>query len=205
MDGVLKGRFFIKIIPVGPYYLKLDFSIGKDNFAGVGWHQRKSDSYEASNSPVITIKPTSNSGTFRAFCDSTLISEVKYTDKPFNIQLNLNKSCDVEFSATSNDYPQRIEMATYIEEVSYKTVDITPPVVSFKKKDIVFTFMDKDKNNKPGVVIGVKIDSNKPCIKTNTCATTHNKDLYTVRALTPSGRFYWGQYRVSTKRWEVIK
>ncbi len=206
MDNPMKGRYMIKIIQSSPYLSALKLSIGRDNFSGVAWYQKKTDSYEDTlTDAVLRISPVSTAGTFRAFCDDKLVLEQDYTTTPFDVALNSDISCDYELSTTSKSFPTRVETAAYLHEVLYRTIDITPPGMSIKKKNITATFTDKAADNRTPVVVGVKLDTNKPCINTASCSAIHNKDLYTIRALTPNGRFFYGKWRVSKSAWEVIK
>jgi hypothetical protein len=203
-DNTMIGRFFIKIIPANAYYSKLKFSIGNDNFTGVGWYQKKTDVVGFSaNSPTLTFNPTGNSGKLIIACGANIISQTTYTSKPFNVTLDTNESCDLEISAINADSP-KIDLGTFIQEVNLKTIDITPPSVSIKSKKITFTFNDKDLSGKKPVVYLVKVDG-VTCVKKNACTVAHTKDTYVVKGWTLGLRQFFGKYRVSTSKFEVIQ
>lgn len=202
-DKTMLGRFFIKIMPPGEYSKKMQFTIGKDSFQGVGWYQKKSDALGLL--PIATqinIYPSGTKGTFRASCDGTPLAEIQYTTRPFVFSFERDESCDLEMSARSSD-ANEIDYGTLLWEVSTRTIDLTPPAVAIKKGKITFSFNDKDASGKEPVVFGLWVD-NIPCKKTNKCTVTNNKNSYFVQGFTLSARPFYGTYSIATKSWSTL-
>ena len=201
-DAIMKGRFFIKIIPDSPYYSKLKFSIADEVFTGVGWYQKKTDTPEFSgNAPVLKVYPTGNKGLIKISCDGTLLQSVPFTAKPVDVTIDSNESCDLEIVVDNYDV-SKVDLGTFIQEVNLRTLDITTPVVTRKSKKITFTFNDKDITGKTKVVYGVRIDGTK-CIEKSACTVADVKDVYIVKGYTLSLRSFWGIWRTSTGKWSI--
>ena len=201
-DDTLMSRAFIKIISDNKIYTKMNFMVNKVNFQGVGWYQNKTSLVEAGNDPILTIYPTGTKGVFKVTCGDKIILSQVYTTNPFTVEFpETLKTCDMEMSATNGD-SSKIDLGTYVHNVAYSTVDISNPVVTIKRNKITFNFTDKLGGGY--VVAGVKADATL-CESTNYCTIPHNKDLYYVRALTMSARFFFGSYRVSTGKWEIYQ
>lgn len=198
-DDTLMSRVFIKIIPKSKYYAKMTYYIGTQMFTGVGWYQVKTTQQEDGNNPSLIVWPSGYAGTFEAKCGDKIISTVKYTTRPFTVDLPLSASCDVEMVATNTD-TKFMDYGTYVHNVAYQTLDINVPAVSIKRSKITFSFNDKVGGKY--VVFGVKAEATF-CKGTNKCTIPHNKDLYYVKAMTMSARLFLGTYRVSTGKWEV--
>ena len=199
-DDTLMSRVFIKIIPDSNYYQKMLFTIGKNNFTGVGWHQVKTSQQEDGNNPILTIWPSGQHGTFEVKCGDDTILTQKYDTRPFNVDIPFNHSCDMEMSSTNSDV-KLVDLGTYVYNVAYSTVDITQPSISIKKGEVTASF--NDKLNGGYVVFGVKAESTL-CKGTNKCTIPDNRDLYTFKAMTMSARLFWAKWRKSTNTWEIF-
>lgn len=202
-DGTMRGRFFIRIInKANPYYTKMRFSYGKEQFSGVGWTQVKTSVPEAASDPILTVFPTGTRGVFTASCNDEIRVSQNYATKPFDVALPAEPGCDYELAAVNSD-TTKIDVATFIIEVQKRTIDLTVPKVTIKSGKISFEFLDRDASGKKYVVVGVKIDNNNACENSNKCSTYHNKNTYTVKALTMLPRQFWGKYNAATKTWEL--
>jgi hypothetical protein len=201
-DDTMMSRVFIKIIPDDKYYSKMNFTVNKVNFQGVGWYQSKTSLVEVGNDPILTIYPTGTKGVFKVTCGDKIILSQVYTTSPFTVEFpETMRTCDYELSATNGD-SSKIDLGTFVYNVAYSTIDISNPVVTIKRSNITFNF--KDKLGGGYVVAGIKADATL-CENTNSCTIPHNKDLYYIRALTMSARFYFASYRVSTGKFEVYQ
>jgi hypothetical protein len=203
-DNSIIGRFYLKVIPDSPYYSALQFSIGDDKFNGVGWAQTNSGQLEAAGNIQLSLNPSSDKGEVTVACGDNVVLKQAYESRPFTIALPNNVSCDYELSV-SNALSSKINLGTFIHELQFATINLTRPIVTYSKKKVVVGFYDWDVTGKKKVVVAVKIDNNAPCVETHICSAVNNKDLYTIRAVTPSGRLFYGKYRLSTAKFEVIK
>jgi hypothetical protein len=159
---------------------------------------------ELASDVVLSLNPLSDKGEVTVACDSNVVLKQVWEARPFNITLPNNVSCDYEISA-SNALTSKIQLATFVHEVQFATVNLTRPIVTHSNKKVVVGFYDLDVTGKKKVVVAVKIDNNSPCIGTHICSAVNNRDIYTIRAVTPSGRLFYGRYRLSTNKFEVIK
>lgn len=222
-DNTITGRFFIKILPEYGYG-KLKFSIKDEVFDGVGWYQRKALTSDA----IIKVYPKSNSGIFTITCGNDeplptgtpgteptpmatptgprVIKRINYNESPFEVTLNSNEICDYEMVAVNAEPTgdgSDVESATYIHHVIAKyTRDLSAPAVQLKKGKIKFTFNDADISGKKPVVYSVQVDSLKKW-KINSAEIADTKDTYIVKALTPSLRFFYGEYNKANKKWLI--
>lgn len=203
-DNSILGRFYLKVIPDSPYYSALQFSVGDEKFNGVGWAQTNSGQLEAAGDIQLSLNPSSEKGEVSVACGDTIVLQQQYDTRPFTIKLPNNVSCDYELSV-SNALSSKINLGTFIHEVQFATVNLTRPIVTSSIEKVVIGFYDKDVTGKKKVVVAVKIDNNAPCVESHICSAVNNKDLYTIRAVTPSGRMFYGKFRISTAKWEIIK
>ncbi len=203
-DNSILGRFYLKVIPDSPYYSALDFSVGSDNFNGVGWTQTNSGQLEATKDLVLSLNPSSDKGEVTVACANKVVLKQEYQTRPFTIKLPSNISCDYELSV-SNLQSSKINLGTFIHEVQFATINLTQPIITHTNKKVVVAFYDLDVTGKKKIVVAVKIDNNAPCVNSHICSAINNKDIYTIRAITPTGRLFYGKFRLSTGRWELIK
>lgn len=199
-DDSMISRVFLKIIPKNPYYTKMNFSVGKINFSGVGWAQVKTSIQEVNNAPILTVTASGTKGTFRAYCGEELIISQPYTTKTFDVQIpETLKTCDVELSATNSD-SSKIDLGSFVYNIAYSTIDLSAPIVTISKSKITFNFTDKV--NGGYAVFGVKVNSTL-CKAAHSCTAPLNVDLYQVKALTMGARLFVGNFRRSTNTWEI--
>lgn len=204
-DNTLKGRFFIKILPVKGYS-NLRFNVGQNSFNGVGWYQRKYQTEDA----VLVIKPRSSSGMFTITCsknneDPAIVYRNEYTTSPFEVKLDSIDSCDYEMVAVnyeSTGEDNEVESATYVHHVVENyTRDISIPYVTVRNNKVSFTFTDKDVDGRLPIIAGVQVNNTK-FIKAH-IGTMPISQSFIVKAITPSLRFFYGKYDYMNHKWYV--
>lgn len=203
--GSIIGRAFFKVLPDNPYIESLNFSVGNENFNGVGWYQKRYNEL-----PIeLTISPTGTNGSLLYKQDEGTndnFEKYSFTQSPFDFQITEGLSTAYTLSAVAKDYAP-VERATflYIEETA-QTADVSTPSVTIKKKwfkdRITFEFKDKNSDGEY-VVIGVEING-EVFKKTNKGTVTNSKSSYVVKGVTLLGRTFVGTYYPDTDTWGVL-
>ena len=195
-DFPLIGRFFIKIIPNNKFYIPIEMEMGKNQFKGVGWYQRKPNTTQ----PPLLMYPKGTEGVILLKCGEEPIERMDFYERPIVLELSEEKSCDYEISVINDDSPV-IEFGTVIIEQQGYTEDIKVPKTYTRFKSRHFNFEDNVNLNGDEVVVGIKVD-NEYCASYK-CKVRKGNTKYEVRAVTASMRYFYGVYFPKTNSWEI--